>query len=384
MTGMAKIRRVFAMDVFLAALLLLQVELTLTEHHHRDTVRETRAPQELPVPEDPITVTRSLCNNVDKPPLKNKTAVFETSDGSGSVVFNHIYNFHAKPCDNKDSNAGVNDALKSLLESVSAMTKSTRSLRQDIRKARKDSTCCGGLKDGPGELGTDKCSATTPEPSPTPEGFFPRDCAQVLRHGNGQAPSGVYTLYHADKAFRAYCDMDTEGGGWIVLQRRTDGKQRFYRNWKAYKRGFGKLEKEFWLGNDIIYKLTNSQHNELRIDLEDFEGEKTHAKYSKFRIGNIADNFRLEELGTYSGTAGDSLIYHKGMEWSTRDEDNDNSSEQCAVVNYGAWWYNRCRVSNLNGRYGDNTKDGIIWKTWKGDDYSLKATEMKIRPFYFK
>eukprot|EP00058_Branchiostoma_floridae_P021495 XP_002606985.1 hypothetical protein BRAFLDRAFT_64969 [Branchiostoma floridae] len=94
-------------------------------------------------------------------------------------------------------------------------------------------------------------------------------------------------------------------------------------------------------------------------------------------------NYKLH-IGTYSGNARDSLAYHNGHPFSTKDRDNDASTLSCAQTYKGAWWYTACHHSNLNGLYhlGPHASyaDGVNWNGWKGYKYSLKRTEMKFKP----
>ena len=127
-----------------------------------------------------------------------------------------------------------------------------------------------------------------------------KSCADL--YNASKTSSGVYTIDpDGSGAFDVFCDQTTAGGGWTVFQKRIDGSVDFYRGWADYKKGFGNLSGEFWLGLDKIHRLTNSDTFKLRVDLEDWEGETRFAEYDTFSIGDEASKYRLS-LGSYSGT----------------------------------------------------------------------------------
>lgn len=74
-----------------------------------------------------------------------------------------------------------------------------------------------------------------------------------------------------------------------------------------------------------------------------------------------------------------------GMNFSTKDQDNDKDSKRdCAELAKGGWWYTSCHSSNLNGVYKTgNTKhwDVVSWNLIKGSNYSMKFARMMIRRF---
>nr|XP_028601026.1 fibrinogen gamma chain isoform X1 [Podarcis muralis] len=240
-----------------------------------------------------------------------------------------------------------------------------------------------------------------------------RDCQDIANKGARQ--SGLYFIkpLKAKEQFLVYCEMDTLGNGWTVFQRRLDGSEDFNKNWIQYKEGFGHLspndQTEFWLGNEKIHLITTQSAipYALRIELEDWSGQKSYADYAHFKVGTEADKYRLTYAFFSGGEAGDAFegydfgddpsdkffTSHNGMQFSTPDNDNDKFDGNCAEQDRSGWWMNRCHAAHLNGKYyqggsytekdaGPNGYDnGIIWATWRSRWYSMKKTSMKIIPF---
>ena len=125
-----------------------------------------------------------------------------------------------------------------------------------------------------------------------------KNCAELYK--SGERINGVYTIDPDDSgAFDVFCDQKSAGGGWTVFQKRLDGSVNFNRGWVDYKRGFGNLNGEFWLGLDKIHRLTKTK-SRLRVELEDTQGKTAYAEYDLFAVSSERTKYILG-LGTYSG-----------------------------------------------------------------------------------
>ncbi|CAH2035446.1 unnamed protein product, partial [Iphiclides podalirius] len=216
-------------------------------------------------------------------------------------------------------------------------------------------------------------------------------CVDLLNAG--MRDSGVYYLQIRGTTYwflKVFCEQNVADGGWTVIHRRDDygvPAENFNRDWSDYKNGFGDPNKEFWLGNENIYMLTNNDDYMLRVELEDFDGNKRYAQYSHFKIYSEAEYYKLEIDG-YEGNAGDSLndpwYGSNNSPFSTYNRDNDRSSLNCASMLKGGWWWKSCG-RGLNGLYLHDPQDltarqGIVWFRWRGWDYTLKRASMMIKP----
>ncbi|XP_052386429.1 microfibril-associated glycoprotein 4-like isoform X7 [Carassius gibelio] len=217
---------------------------------------------------------------------------------------------------------------------------------------------------------------------------MPVDCSDLYK--SGQTVSGIYSIYPAGYIpVWVYCEMISGGkaednGAWTVFQRRMDGTVNFYRPWNQYKRGFGNVEGEYWLGLENMYQLTRKNKYMLRVDLEDFQGNKVFALYSSFSVDCETDGYQLHVSGFTDGGAGDSLSGHNGFKFTTFDKDQDVPEGNCAKQYLGAFWYGNCHITNPNGVYlwGEDPTlyaIGNVWSSWKGYSVGMKSISMKIK-----
>ncbi|XP_071835459.1 uncharacterized protein [Apostichopus japonicus] len=229
-----------------------------------------------------------------------------------------------------------------------------------------------------------------------------KDCQDVYDAGYRQ--DGVYTImptgWHG-LPFNVSCKMEN-GGGWTVLQRRTDGSTSFYQNWTAYKEGFGD-SKNLWLGNEKLHYLTNQRNYKLRFDITTSSGSAKYAEYAEFQIESESNNYKMNKLGSHSGYTGYYFNHSRGKQFSTHDRDNDGCGKfNCAEKHISGWWHSNkwcsscrsngcchqfqyssrckstCTAHNLNGVYNGGNGEGIFssCKTY----CNIQYVEMKILP----
>ena len=200
------------------------------------------------------------------------------------------------------------------------------------------------------------------------------------RSAAGKLPSGLYLL----ESFcgkncidaEAYCDNSNGGGGWLVIQRRQDGSVDFNRTWLEYENGFGKLTGEFWYGLRALHCLTGQGGWEMRMDIKLADGTNIFLQYEQFKVSSAKDKYKLIVSG-FQGTTTDPMTHHNGMNFTTKDQDNDRWGGNCALWSGpgGGWWYYNCANVQPNIQY-KGTYGIHLNSKW----HTLPFIEIKIRP----
>ena len=198
----------------------------------------------------------------------------------------------------------------------------------------------------------------------------------------GVRASGVYTVnWMGREKKEVRCNMDLEGGGWLVFFRRTnDFVQDFNKEWDAYKTGFGDLQTEFWFGNEFLHEITSCRKHSVLVWGQKSNGISKLSIYESFKIGNEVDGYRLTYNQTLKKGIKSFEVFFDGedrsihnMKFSTmlRDQDIQNTGN-CAVANGGGFWYSNCGNLHL---FRSNL---IRWKTFN-DENGLKEAQIMIK-----
>ncbi|XP_066913782.1 fibroleukin-like [Clytia hemisphaerica] len=201
----------------------------------------------------------------------------------------------------------------------------------------------------------------------------------------GYFKSGVYYIYYNRKKIKVRCSMSAKPG--MVIQRRINGSVNFTRSWKEYKDGFGNLDDEFWLGNDLIHHLTKDRDMQIWFNLFDFNGGRIGVAFKPFSIEDESNQYRLHTGDASGGTlsiGGDWKGLDR-MKFSTPEVDHDpDINLHCGQIYQSGWWYKQgCGKFCLNCRYSQTAStgysEGIYWPSYRGDSESLKAVIISIR-----
>ena len=209
------------------------------------------------------------------------------------------------------------------------------------------------------------------------------NCCDLTGYPRSKAPSAVYQMKSCIipcevssfitvqvTTVATYCDMTTDGGGWIIIQRnKKNSLIDFNKNWADYEKGFGNLTTEFWYGLSAMHCLTQRGQWEMRVDYQFNNKSWSYLHYNQFSVGNASEEYPLTVEGfTGVGTDWFAIRPQNGMKFSTPDNDNDKHSTNCAAHYKSGWWYKNCYHININNQ------PPIVGPT------NVLFSEMKIRP----
>ena len=167
-----------------------------------------------------------------------------------------------------------------------------------------------------------------------------QNCCEPKYLGHSWLKSTVYPIQINDPfelSRFAYCDQETDGGGWMVIMRR--GYKKKFRSffhttsYRKYERGFGKVDRDFWMGLKAVQYFTNQEGVELLVEVN--RGNRMYAaRYNNFTLGDRSTGYAIEVGGYWeNSTLPDSLSYSNGVPFQT------NTKDQCFQYLSGPWWY---------------------------------------------
>ncbi|CAD5208622.1 unnamed protein product [Bursaphelenchus xylophilus] len=195
---------------------------------------------------------------------------------------------------------------------------------------------------------------------------IPLNCRD--HYNDGDRIGGVRTVDINHQKIEVFCDQETYGGGWTVIQQRVDGSEPFWnRTWDEYKNGFGALGKNssFYAGNELIHLLSKQygQFATLRIELYGDQTPRSpyandfYFQHYNFTLADEEDFYRMKIWLDWAIIVGNAsagwydVTYSNNIAFSTIDKISDPDKQCQTKFRMGGWWTHYCGVASLNGEY---------------------------------
>ncbi|KAI0238572.1 Ficolin-2, partial [Lamellibrachia satsuma] len=215
----------------------------------------------------------------------------------------------------------------------------------------------------------------------------PKDCVDLKCFRVSTAKDGPHTIYPGIPSLastKVSCDQITSGGGWIVYQRRVNGRVNFTRLWEDYKNGFGEQggpDTELWLGNEIVYQLTNKYTCQLHVGAVAYDNTFCSMQAENFRLEKESEYYKLQygNTGSLINMKARDMNYQRNKKFLTKD--HTGNSGRCTKVYSGGWWFGQCVIIFLNGKYepnNTNSYNSIYVDSFKGSQ-ALRGSHMLFR-----
>ncbi|PAA71666.1 hypothetical protein BOX15_Mlig015699g1 [Macrostomum lignano] len=174
-----------------------------------------------------------------------------------------------------------------------------------------------------------------------------------------------------------------DGRWFFIIQQRVSAEESFRRTLASYIRGFGN-ENNFWIGLNRIASLTDGGAT-LRVEMKLWNGTEWYAEYSNFTVEGVGSMYRMtyrEMLRDKSNAKHDAMQYHKGMQFSTINVDNDRDRRKSCSNAYGGggWWFNSCYHFNPNGLFPTSPTINLKYMLWHSDRWmSIRLVRLMVQ-----